>query len=60
MSIISTSYQALSGIVNLGRHISPATGAMLAAASGGLSPVPRALLLGGILLGAYYNAKQDI
>jgi chromosome segregation ATPase len=63
MSIISTGYQALSGIVNLGKHISPATGAMLAAAaaaSGGISPVPRALLLGGTLLGAYYNAKQDI
>ncbi|PWU16189.1 MAG: hypothetical protein C5B45_01120 [Chlamydiae bacterium] len=63
MSIISTGYQALSGIVNLGKHISPATGAMLAAAaaaSGGISPVPRALLLGGALLGAYYNAKQDI
>jgi chromosome segregation ATPase len=63
MSIISTGYQALSGIINLGKHMSPATGAMLAAAaaaSGGISPVPRALLLGGTLLGAYYNAKQDI
>lgn len=63
MSIISTGCRALSEIVNLGKHISPATGAMLAAAaaaSGGISPVPRALLLGGTLLGAYYNAKQDI
>jgi chromosome segregation ATPase len=63
MSIISTGYRALSGIVNLGKHVSPATGAMLAAAaaaSGSISPVPRALLLGGTLLGAYYNAKQDI
>lgn len=63
MSIISTGYQAFSGMVNLGKHMSAATGAMLAAAaaaSGGLSPVPRALILGGTLLGAYYNAKQDI
>lgn len=63
MSIISTGYKAFSGICNLGKHISPMTGAMLtaaAAASSGIPPIPRALLLGGTLLGAYYNAKQDI
>lgn len=63
MSIISTGYQALSGLCNFGKHISPVTGALLAAAaaaSSGISPIPRALLLGGTLLGAYFNAKQDI
>ncbi|MGL5263140.1 MAG: hypothetical protein ACRDAI_00950 [Candidatus Rhabdochlamydia sp.] len=63
MSIISTGYKAFSEICNFGKHISPVTGALLAAAaaaSGGIPPVPRALLLGGTLLGAYYNAKQDI
>lgn len=63
MGIISTGCQAISGILTLGKHISPITGAMLAAAaaaSGTISPVPRALLLGGTLLGAYYNAKQDL
>ncbi|KAG6559823.1 hypothetical protein RHABOEDO_001541 [Candidatus Rhabdochlamydia oedothoracis] len=65
MSIISTGCRALSGIVNLGRHLSPASGAMLAAAAAAaagsaIPPVPGALLLGGALLGAYYNAKQDI
>lgn len=64
MSIISTGYKAFSEICNLGKHISPVTGALLAtaaaAASSGIPPVPRVLLLGGTLLGAYYNAKQDI
>lgn len=63
MSIISTGYKVFSGICNFGKHISPVTGALLAtaaAASSGIPPVPRALLLGGTLLGAYYNAKQDM
>lgn len=63
MSIISSGYKALSGVYNLGKHISPVTGAMVAAAaaaSSGISPIPRMLILGGTLLGAYCNAKQDI
>lgn len=63
MSIISSGYKALSGIYNLGKHISPTTGAIVAtvaAISTGISPVPRILLLGGTLLGAYCNAKQDL
>lgn len=63
MSMISSGYKALSGIYNLGKHISPGTGVMVAAAaaiSTGISPIPRILLLGGTLLGAYCSAKQDI
>lgn len=62
MSIIPIGYRALSGIYNLSKHISPVTGAMVAAAAviPGVPPIPRMLILGGTLLGAYFNAKQDI
>ena len=65
MSIISTGYRALSGIVNLGKHMSPTTGAMLAAAattavSRGNSPLLTVLVEGALLGGAYYNSKKDM
>ncbi|MDR2539866.1 MAG: hypothetical protein LBC45_04650 [Chlamydiales bacterium] len=64
MNIVSTGYRVFSEAMNLGRDLSPTTGAMLAAATAvasvQIAPASGVLVLGGTLLGAYYHAKKDI